>query len=154
MKRPRYEVDSGFCQMRPILADKSTAMYISILWHEHGMNGKEFLSRCNFVGYALVHSPERPSRHLADPTTWMVMSALLRVPIWSLCSELGLQLQPEIHFVSSVGRSENFVPWDRKFFVDSGQLNDRIFRATLYRHPSRLTLPDYVYSRYVEGLGF
>jgi hypothetical protein len=104
--------------------------------------------------YALIHSTGRPSRHLADPTTWMVMSSLFRAPIWALCAELGLQFQPEIHFVSSVGSSENFVPWDRKFLIDSRQLNERIFRPTLYRHPSRLTLPDYVYCRYIEGLGF
>jgi hypothetical protein len=44
MKRPRYETDSGFCQVRPILADTSTAMYISILSHEHRIKGKEFLA--------------------------------------------------------------------------------------------------------------
>jgi len=81
----------------------------------------------------------------------MVMSSLFRAPIWALCSELGLQFQPEIHFVSSVGGSEHFVPRNREFFVDSGQLNDRILRLTLYRHPSRLTVPDYVYSRYVRA---
>jgi hypothetical protein len=86
--------------------------------------------------------------------TWMVMSLLFRAPLWALCSEFGLLFQAEIHFVSRVGSSENFVPWDRKFFINSGQLNDRIFRPTLYGHLSRLTLPEYVYSRYIEGLGF
>jgi hypothetical protein len=42
MRRPRYEVDSGFYQVRPILADTSTAMYISIMSHEHDIKGKEF----------------------------------------------------------------------------------------------------------------
>jgi hypothetical protein len=42
MRDPRYEVDSGFYQVRPILLDASTAMYISILSHEHNIKSKEF----------------------------------------------------------------------------------------------------------------
>jgi hypothetical protein len=54
------------------------------------------------------------------------MSLLFRAPPWALRAEFGLPFQPEIHFVSSVGSSENFVPWHRKFLVDSGQLNVRL----------------------------
>jgi hypothetical protein len=50
LKRPRYEVDSGFCQVRLILADTLTAMYISIISHDHGIKSKEFLSRAKFAG--------------------------------------------------------------------------------------------------------
>jgi hypothetical protein len=55
VERPRCEVDSGFLPSALKLADTSTAMYISIMSHEHGIKGKEFLAfKHQLVCYLVV----------------------------------------------------------------------------------------------------